>query len=217
MLDQDIRQALRARACRLHANDPEARIVEELDLGPTTRADVVVLNGRIEGYEIKSDHDRLLRLAHQVAAYEAVCDRVWLVTTDRFADEAAARLPAWWGILVAHRRRGEVVLARRRVAKPHRQLRVRALLELLWRRELLAMCEQHTIRHERGRATVVALRDAIAGSGASRRQVAYGVRSALLTREGWRAVPPSAAGDEPSRPSAKWSGFRSALPPHRRR
>ncbi len=157
MLDKDIRQAVRARLGRLLAGDLDARIVEELDLGPTARADLVVLNGRIEGYEIKSDHDSLLRLSHQVDAYEAVCDRVWLVTTDRFAEQAGARLPAWWGILVARYRRGEVVLARRRVAKPHRQQRVRALVELLWRRELLAMCGHHSLAHARSRSRVAAI------------------------------------------------------------
>src|SRR5436309_2018867 len=39
VLDNDIRRALRARAARVHADDPETRIVEEVDLGLAARAD----------------------------------------------------------------------------------------------------------------------------------------------------------------------------------
>ncbi len=204
------------RVARLHADDPGARVVEELDLDGA-RADLVVLNGRIEGYEIKSDHDSLARLSGQADAYEAVCDRVWLVTTERFAAAAALRLPAWWGILVARRRSDGVVLVRRRAAKGHGKQRGRSLLELLWRRELVTVAERRAVEHHGSRATVRALRDAIAGSRASPGDLANDVREALLLREGWRAERPSASGDAPSRPSARWSGSRLDLPPHRRR
>lgn len=201
----------------MHATDAETRIVEELDLGPGARADLVVLNGRIEGYEIKSDHDSLIRLPHQIEAYEAVCDRVWLVTTDRFASSALEHLPAWWGVLVARRRADQIVLVRRRAARAHRQQRVRALLELLWKSELLAVCDRHAIGHARSKSTVVALRDAIAERRISQRRAADEVRGMLLLREDWRAVRPSASGDAPSRPVSRSSGSRSGLPPHRRR
>ena len=217
VLDRDIRQALRARAARLHANDPETRIVEELALGPGARADLVVLNGRIEGYEIKSDHDSLIRLPHQVAAYESVCDRMWLVTTERFAASVLERLPPWWGVIVATRRGEEIMLMRRRAARPHRQQRVRALLELLWKDELLSVCDRHAVSHARSKSTVVALRDAIAETRISGRRTADEVRGMLLLREGWRAVRPCASGDAPSPPASRSSGSRSVRPPHRRR
>lgn len=217
VLDRDIRQALRTRAARLHADDPETRIVEELDLGPGARADLVVLNGRIEGYEIKSDHDSLIRLAHQVAAYEAVCDRVWLVTTERFASSVLERLPAWWGVLIATHRGDEIVLVRHRAARAHGQQRVRALPELLWKSELLSVCDRHAVSHMRSKSTVVALRDSIAETRISGRRAANEVRGMLLLREGWRAVRPCGSGDAPSPPVSRSSASRSVLPPHRRR
>lgn len=218
MLDQDIRRALRVRAARLHSEDPQTRVVEELHLGPDARADLVVLNGRIEGYEIKSDRDSLARLEHQVGAYEAVCDRVWLVTTERYADVALQRLPPWWGVLVARSQNGGITLVRRRAAKAHRRQRVSALVELLWRGELALVCERYGIAGSRSRSTATALRASITDASVSCREVAKDVRRALLLREDWRAVPPCASGDAPFPPDARRSDSRSTrLPPHRRR
>ncbi len=216
MLDHDIRRALRRHVARLHAEHPDTRIVEELKLGPTARADVVVLNGRIEGFEIKSDRDRLVRLAHQAKAYEAVCDRVWLVTTERYANAAIQQLPSWWGVLVATTRRGEPYLTRRRAARQHGEQEVAALLELLWRDELASLCERYQIARVPSRASGRAMRLAVAEGAVSGRRLAQEVRQALLLREGWRAAPPCASGDAAFLPVARSSGSRWARPPHRR-
>ena len=177
VLDQDIRRALRRRVARLHAEHPETRIVEELDFGFTARADLVVLNGRIEGFEIKSDRDTLVRLAHQAKAYEAVCDRVWLVTTYRFADAAMQQLPSWWGVLVASSRRGEPHLVRRRAARAHHEQRAGALLDLLWRDELASLCKRYAPELVSRRATARAMRLALADGQVSGRRLAKEVRS----------------------------------------
>lgn len=216
MLDQDIRRALRRRVARLHAEHPDTRIVEELDLGFTARADVVVLNGRIEGFEIKSDRDSLVRLAHQAKAYEAVCDRVWLATTDRFADVAMQQLPPWWGVLVASWRGREPHLARRRAAKAHDKQKAGTLLELLWRDELALLCERYAPEAGSRRATARGMRLALGDAQVSGRGLAKEVRQALLLREDWRAAPPCASGDAPFRLVARPSSSRSTRPPHRR-
>lgn len=214
--DAEIRTAVRARTARLHTDDPEVRLVEELDLAVGARADVVVLNGRIEGYEIKSDVDSLVRLAHQSTAYEAICDRVWLVTTERFAERATETLPSWWGLLVARERRSGVVLVRRRAARAHRAQQADALAGLLWRAELVALCERLGLDAGPRRATAAALRARVSMRVPPQR-LANEVRAALLVREGWRAAPPSASGDASYPPSARWSSSRSRLPAHRQR
>lgn len=214
--DADIRSALRARTARLHADDAEARLIEELDLGPGARADVVVLNGRIEGYEIKSDVDSLARLAHQAAAYEAICDRVWIVTTDRLASAAEDQLPSCWGILIARNRADVVQLVRRRAARAHRGQRTGALVEVLWRSELVALNDRLGLPPARTRTTAPALRRTIS-EACSARRLASEVRRALLLRADWRAVRPSVSGDVQFRPSARWSSSRSRLPAHRLR
>lgn len=214
--DADIRDALRRRTARLHADDAHTRIVEELDLGPGARADVVVLNGRIEGYEIKSDVDTLTRLAHQAAAYEAVCDRVWVVTTDRLLPTVQERLPPWWGVLLATGRSTEVKLLRRRAARAHPGQRSAALAELLWRAELVELNDRLGLAPARSRTTAPVLRTAVSDAY-SPRKLATEVRQAMLVRGDWRAAPPSASGGAPSRPSARSSGFRLGLPAHRRR
>jgi hypothetical protein len=217
LADQDIRRALRIRVADRHADDAETRVVEELELGLGARADLIVLNGRIEGFEIKSDRDSLERLVHQVAAYDAICDRSWLVTTPRFAGAASELLPSWWGILVARGSGEGLRLVRRRAARAHSQQQVGALVGLLWRNELTALCDRYELPYSASRSTVMGLRTSIAHTRLGRRRVAADVRHALLLREGWRAAPPSLSGDAPSRPAARRSGSRSALPPHRRR
>lgn len=214
LCDRDLRAALRARTARLHADDYGARVVEELDLG-NARADVVVLNGRIEGFEIKSDRDSLVKLAHQAPAYEAVCDRVWLVTTERYVAAAADALPNWWGLLVARGTGDGLRLVRRRRACAHRAARPEALAALLWRDELLALCDRAGLAVRRS-ATVPVLVEVV-GNSLSSRRLADEVRGALVAREGWRAVPPSASGGASSRPASKSAGSRVGLPPHRRR
>jgi hypothetical protein len=214
--DTDIRSALRRRAARLHSAVATASIVEELGIAASTRADILVLNGRIEGYEIKSDVDSLVRLPHQVPAYEAVCDRVWIVTTNRFVGRAAESLPDWWGILEAVQRAGDVRLIRRRAARAHRGQQSEALLGLLWRRELIALCEHQGVGGANSRTTAPRLREMLAATR-SQRQLADDVRSALLARRDWRAVTLSGSGDEPSPRAATRSGFRRSLPPHRSR
>lgn len=63
-----------------------------------TRVDVAAINGRISGYEIKGDRDRLDRLERQIGLYNQVLDTAVIVTEDRFASQAADIVPLWWGI-----------------------------------------------------------------------------------------------------------------------
>lgn len=56
-----------------------------------TRMDLAAINGQISGYEIKSDRDRIDRLARQMELYGRVVDTAVLVTEERFASRGARR------------------------------------------------------------------------------------------------------------------------------
>lgn len=64
------------------------------------RADVAVIDGGIDGFEIKTERDTLKRLPRQAEAYTRIFDRCHVVLAHRHLDKAMEMLPAWWGVLV---------------------------------------------------------------------------------------------------------------------
>jgi hypothetical protein len=98
--------------------------------------DVTVVNGKICGFEIKSDVDRLTRLRAQEPAFSAVCDEVCLVTTSRHLKSSRSSIPSWWGIVVARSSEDGVIFEERRSPKKNKQSNNEALLYMLNRAEL---------------------------------------------------------------------------------
>lgn len=60
-----------------------------------------MVNGRLKGYEIKSNGDTLRRLQQQFAVYSQVFDTVTLVVEERHLSASINIVPQWWGIEVA--------------------------------------------------------------------------------------------------------------------
>jgi hypothetical protein len=141
--DLDVRLALRSRLLRQHAREADTAVIDELGLcRGQVRLDVAVVNGTLDGYEIKSDRDSLRRLSGQVEVYGKVLDRVTLVVGDRHVHEALEIVPAWWGVLhIGSTTRGLKFKAVRGARKnPSRD--PRALVELLWLDDAVALLEE---------------------------------------------------------------------------
>jgi len=97
--DFDIRAVLRSRLFLKQSDEADTVVIEELGLcRGQVRVDVVVVNGLLHGYEIKSDRDTLRRLGVQVKVYGKVFDQATLVVGDRHLAEALNIVPAWWGV-----------------------------------------------------------------------------------------------------------------------
>ncbi len=95
VLDKDLKEY------RAESGQP-AEILEELGVRHgTSRIDIVVINGILHGYEIKSDRDTLKRLPEQMAEFNAVFDKLTLVVGKRHLYDAVNIIPDWWGIIVA--------------------------------------------------------------------------------------------------------------------
>jgi hypothetical protein len=134
----DIRKVLAADLHARYADDSHTLIRHELGLcAGERRVDLAVINGEMVGYEIKSDVDRLDRLAAQAEAYGRVFDRMSIVTTDRYLAEAVAMLPSWWGVLCIRQGQEGVSSEQVRVGKPNKGQDPFALAQLLWREEAL--------------------------------------------------------------------------------
>lgn len=141
--DADVRPALRAHLRASYLHDPSTVVVEELGLcRGQVRVDLAVVNGILHGYEIKSDRDSLRRLRGQVDFYGRVLDRATLVVGARHQYEVLDLIPEWWGVLLAQpERRGfGFKTVRRGQRNPARD--ARALVELLWLDDALALLEE---------------------------------------------------------------------------
>jgi hypothetical protein len=143
MLDTDIRATLHARLEGRYGGDPEVRVVDEMNvIGGRSRIDVAVINGRLEGFEIKSERDSLKRLARQATGYGQVFDRMTIICAERHLERTLAEVPGWWGVEVATATRdGTVRLVRERAARANPGVEPEAVARLLWREEALAALE----------------------------------------------------------------------------
>lgn len=142
--DKAIRAALMLRLKNLHAGDSKFRIVEELGIEHgTARMDVVVINGVLHGYEIKSDRDTLLRLPDQINFYNGVFDQVTLVVGKSHLCDAINIVPDWWGIMIAKSGAGNSVIFNEiRKARNNLEKSILSVARLLWRSEALEILEE---------------------------------------------------------------------------
>ena len=136
--DCDIRLALEAKLVQEHGDDPDTIIRHEVGIcAGKRRIDMALINGELAGYEIKSDMDTLARLDGQAKAYGSVLDRAILVTTERHLNGVLARLPNWWGIIVAYAEQGNIHLQPFRDPGLNDEYDAFSLAQLLWREEAL--------------------------------------------------------------------------------
>lgn len=139
MRDIDIRLALREELQTLHRFEPGTFIIDEfgLCLG-SARIDLAVINGLLNGYEIKSERDTLERLQHQQEIYSKVLDNVTIVTSGKHINKVEERVPGWWGIEKAYQDGLEVKFRTIREPLENPCVEPGALVQLLWRDEILA-------------------------------------------------------------------------------
>jgi hypothetical protein len=185
--DLDIRQALRQALEREHTAEPDAILVDELGICQgAARVDLAMINGSLNGFEIKSDADRLHRLARQRDAYGTVLDTVTLVTSKRHLSSAREQIPTWWGIIEARRSGEHITLRRVRKSRANRHVQPEVLARLLWRDEALQLLDKYDLGAgmlSKPRSVLwQRLADELPAD-----ELSAGVRTALKHREGWRA------------------------------
>lgn len=185
MRDLDIRRALHQELRTLHFADPETLIIDELGLCQgEARVDIAVVNGSINGYEIKSDRDTLDRLPQQQEIYNRALDAVTIVVTGQRSERIADVVPSWWGILRASDAAQMVTLVPVREPGANPAVDPLALVQLLWRDEVLEAL------HQRGLANGISgkprrvLWERLAGT-ISLVELKELVRSQLRARQNW--------------------------------
>lgn len=162
-----------------------------------SRVDIAVVNGRLLGYEIKSDRDTLARLPDQIRVYGAVLDKVTLVVGWRHVVAAMRLVPAWWGVsLVERGPRGGIRFSPLRVPEQNPTPDPQVLVSLLWRDEALALLEElgcaAGVRSKTKAAIYSRLMESVSDYGTLRTHVC----TALKSRSNWRsAAQPATGGD----------------------
>ncbi len=137
--DREVRALLKLWLERKHAGERDMVVLEELGLlRRRVRADVVVVNGRLHGYEIKAARDDLNRLPRQVPVYSEVFDRATLVVDSRHFAKAKRLVPEWWEILTI----GASGFRTEQRGRSNPSRKPRTLVEFVWRDDALALLER---------------------------------------------------------------------------
>ena len=151
--EESLRTSLHSRLVVKYQNETDTVLIDELGLCQgKARVDIAVVNGRLHGYEIKSERDSLRRLGAQADLYSKVFDRVTLVCDDRHVRQALGIVPPWWEVqrIVPTAQDPTFKRVRRGRKNPNRDIRV--LAELLWREEAMALLAQRdALRGLRGK------------------------------------------------------------------
>ncbi|MFA1819557.1 sce7726 family protein [Virgibacillus oceani] len=187
LYDKDIRKILLDEFIETpeFIKDPSTIIVNELDVcSGSAIMDIAVINGKIHGFEIKSEFDTLERLQTQGKYYNKVFDTVTLVVSDKHIEKAIDLIPEWWGIysVVTNQDSIEVV----RNPKLNESINVFSLSLMLWKPELICLLNEHGITKGLKSKTRREL-SKITTESVNPSDIKSFVKSALKGRKPWKA------------------------------
>ncbi|WP_405175596.1 sce7726 family protein [Paenibacillus sp. FSL H8-0261] len=168
-------------------SDPSTILVDELDVCTgSARIDVAVVNGKLHGYEIKSERDNLDRLPSQIEYYNRVFDTLTLVTTKSHISKAREIIPKWWGIDCVNNIGQDIRIKTIRKPKDNHKVQLLDLTQLLWKDELLELLQSQGINKGVKSKTRYQL-GVIVSDKVDREIVSTFVREKLKARTVWRA------------------------------
>lgn len=145
MYDRDIRQALKRFVTSQH---PATLTLDELPLCRRGRADVAAINSAMWGFEIKSEHDSLNRLASQIPSYDLIFDYSTVVAAACHLEKVRHSVPPHWGIWVPKNSADGIQFKQIRKPKRNGNISLEAIARLVWKREAVAIlrCQGREIR-----------------------------------------------------------------------
>lgn len=188
--DKDIRKVLYKKflTTKEFTNDSSTLVIDEFDVcRGSSRVDIAVINGKIHGYEIKSEQDTLERLPSQMNDYNKVFDKVTIVTGEKYVDKVFDIIPDWWGISYVTTKNNNLILKRKRTAKINKDINILNLLQLLWKDELIKLLNLHGITKGLKSKNRMSLAR-IASENIDEKDIKIFVKKQLKERKDWRAV-----------------------------
>lgn len=186
MRDRVVRQAFHKTVLKSAHDDAETFVIDELGLkNGEIRADIAVLNGKLVGYEIKTENDTLTRLPSQVEAYSEVFDKAFIIVSPNHLDKAVNSIPDWWGVYTIAVIDDNYSFPCIRKAKANRKQSSFSLAQLLWKAEALEVANvllRHNIKPKTSKHEVY---DVISSTCSSKRLSKIVIKY-LKQRENWR-------------------------------
>lgn len=171
----------------LKKNNPQydLRIIEEMAVcDGDARVDIAVINDILHGYEIKSDADTLERLSLQQKCYDRTFDKISIIVGEKFKDKIDSYIPEHWGIFVITKNNNKFKIRRKRPAKINKNIDASALLELLWKEEIVSLLKNAGIKGLSGKNRRILRK--IAEENISLIQIKDFTRKTLKNRKNWR-------------------------------
>jgi hypothetical protein len=187
MRDSEVRRAFHETVLKLaHAAD-DTIVVDELGLkNGIVRADIAVLNGKMIGYEIKTERDTLKRLPAQILAYSEVFDQVFIITSSNHIKRVEAMVPKWWGIFeIVEESECQFSFSCYRKAGKNLSQNTYTLAQLLWKAEALEVVNKF-VQSEVTRSASKKEIYKIISSGCPASELSNIVMGYLKKRDNWR-------------------------------
>lgn len=187
--DLMIRNALEKRLLITRKNDPSTIIIPEVEICMGfARADIMMVNGILHGFEIKSDRDTLERLKHQVGYYEQVFEKITIVVGEKYSDEVQKIVPDYWGIVVASFFKNEKVkLSNIQIAKKNKFIDPYSLVQMLWKNEVLEELDKRGLSKGYKSKSKNILWERLVNN-LSHKELLEMVKEKLKSRNRWRTV-----------------------------
>lgn len=187
MHDLDIRIEVHKRLVHEYELDPTTKIVDELALCQgISRIDIAVINGKIHGYEIKSDSDNLKRLPQQQEVYSKVLDQITIVANECHIDGIKDIVPDWWGISSVSEYEKAVIINQIRKPLDNQNVDSLSLAQLLWKDEILDILKLYNIEKGLKSKPRYYLWEFLA-CNISKEDLSLHVRTKLKSRANWRS------------------------------
>ena len=188
--DSGIRLALHAKRLRRVRAHPDTLVIDELGLAHAKcRIDVAVINGCIQGYEIKSDRDTLDRLSTQIETFRQTLQKLTIVAAPKHLAGIMTRAPGWCGVIAAEQGpRGGISfhIVRSAVANP--DVDPVMMAHLLWRDEVIDLLSQIGYAPSELRRPRKHLYEMLC-EAMNLREIAASVRTLMAQRLAWRVHP----------------------------
>jgi hypothetical protein len=192
MTDSLVRTAFHKSILRSSHEDPNTYVLDELGLKHgENRADIAVLNGKIIGYEIKTERDSLSRLAAQIVAYNEVFDSVYIISGKKHLKKVSLIVPDWWGIYVIQEQEQSspsFICIREASINPNKNSY--GIAQLLWKDEAIELLNTRFSCNVREKSTRDQLYNILI-SKCNCEELSNIVVKCLKQRSGWRTSPKS--------------------------
>ncbi|WP_170828364.1 sce7726 family protein [Asticcacaulis taihuensis] len=140
-----------------HADDNSVIVTEMTVANWSRRADVVLANGKLWGFEIKSELDSLSRLKGQVETFTKYFEKFVLVLAERFVDEMLESIPEGVGLWSADK----VGNLTQKIAPKQTQLSAESYISLMTATEIKKLLTCNGLKTEKGCHRMALVNEAI--------------------------------------------------------